>query len=121
MVSYDVWVETQCSPDLHKIYADVLAEAIAELLEREKRSWDDVRWVVPPPLPGEFMELLMKRCPPLRDKLIAIAAATGDRLSTSVPFGWEALLKERTPGRGEYGLILTVGAGVQAGVASYYY
>jgi amino acid adenylation domain-containing protein len=117
---YDVWIETTVADDLYAQYIDLLVGAFDEILERERRSWDDVDWVLPPPFGPGFVERLIERVPRLRNKVVCFESANGDRLSTSVPFSFDALQNLNTTRR-EYGLIVSVGSGLQAAVASYHY
>lgn len=116
---YDLKIDVTASPDLHADYVELLADAMDELRDLERLNWDDVDCVLPPHLGHEFLQLLADRVPQLRNKLVFDDGGTGDLFTASLPFAWQAAQKQGRTQRGSVALLLGVGAGLQAGCASY--
>jgi len=119
--TFDAYVEVKTGVEFQARCVDLLVATMEELLDRERLEWDRVRAVLPPQISPEFLQLLRDRLPPLRDKLIAVPDAAADLFTSSVPFGWQALLGQGDFAPGDVVLVTAVGAGLQAGCASYYF
>jgi 3-oxoacyl-[acyl-carrier-protein] synthase III len=107
------------SPELRARYVDLLVEAIDELRDLERLAWDDVDCVLPPLMGAELIQLLGDRLPVLRDKLMVDADCRRDLFTSSLPFAWQVAQRRGAATPGSIGLLLAVGAGLQAGCASY--
>ena len=116
---FDPRVDLATSPDLHASYAELLADAIEELRDRGRLTWDDIGWALAPSISPTFRQSLTTRLPQLRDKLFCDETLVGDPLTCSLPFAWEAARRSGGLKAGATGLLLSVGAGLQAGCASY--
>jgi amino acid adenylation domain-containing protein len=116
---FDAQMEVLVSPDLGKEYVALLVDAIEELRDLERLAWDDVGCVLPPHLPAESMELLLERLPALREKLVVDDTIIGDLFTAAMPFAWQTARLRGADRPGTVGLLLAVGAGIQAGCATY--
>lgn len=110
---------TRSAADLPQFYADAVALALPELLERDGLTWNDVAWVLPPHVGPTFAELLTERVPQLRDKLIPLEGYAGDLFTAAAPFAWQELQRRGGLQPGRVGIFIGVGAGVQVALATY--
>jgi 3-oxoacyl-[acyl-carrier-protein] synthase III len=118
---FDPRIDLATSPDLHASYAELLADAIEELRDRRRLTWDDIGCVLSPRISPTFLQSLTTRLPQLRDKLLCDETLVGDSLTCSLPLAWEAARRAGALKAGTTGLLLAVGAGLQAGCASYHW
>lgn len=104
---------------MNENYAALLADAIEELRDLERLAWDDIGYALTPHVGPEFLAALKSRVPELAAKLVVDDAIEGDLLTSSLPFAWQAARRRGVAQPGTVGLMLAVGAGLQAGCATY--
>ena len=108
------------APDLESVYCDLIARGLEELRERESLAWSEIDWVLPPYVGPEFSEALCRRVPELRGRAAPFGSFAGDLFTSATPFAWQALAAAGgLQQSGRTGIVIAVGAGVQAVCASY--
>lgn len=117
--AFDPRIDLRSSADLNASYVALLADAIEELRDLERLTWNDIGCALAPQIGPEFLALLKTRMPELAEKLITDETITGDLLTSSLPFAWQAARRRGFAQPGSVGLLLGVGAGLQAGCATY--
>ena len=55
------------------------------------------------------------------DRLVDVTGGQGDYFTSSLPYAFDTLRKQKLVEGGDVGLIIAVGSGVQAGCAAYYF
>lgn len=105
--------------DLEPAYLACLEEAFRSLLEREGIEPGQVAAVLPPQVSRSFVASLRERLPVKADVVIDASCGQQDCFTSSLACSLEELRRARPPRAGDIGIILGVGAGIQAVAAVY--
>lgn len=108
------------APDLHDEYLGRVEEAVRELLCVEGLDPARVQAVFPPQISREFVTSLAARLGLPRERFVDVVGR-GDLFTSSLPYALRHAREEGRVARGDVGLLIAVGSGVQAGCALYYF
>jgi 3-oxoacyl-[acyl-carrier-protein] synthase III len=106
-------------PLLEDIYLDCIADAVGELLAREKVAPIDLRVVLPPQFAPGFVARLAARLGIDAESCVDIAHDHQDYLTSSFVHAMRHAVERGMAGPGDLGLVIGVGAGIQVGCALY--
>ncbi|QIS23390.1 non-ribosomal peptide synthetase [Nocardia terpenica] len=110
-----------CTADgLQELYLKHLDETITEFLVPLRLSVADFGVICAPQISAEFLDALAERLGVARDRFIDISG-DADLFTSSVPMALRHCRDTGRVRRGERGLIVTVGAGIQVGCAIYHF
>jgi amino acid adenylation domain-containing protein len=104
--------------DLEDRYLECIAATVSELLTAQGLTADDLAVILPPQISKAFADRLANALQVPVEKVID-ASGTGDAFTCSLARGWEKLRERGLPARGQRGLIISAGAGIQVGCALY--
>jgi len=110
----------QKDPALADRFVTCITSTIGSLLESEGLTGNDIQVVLPPQISSEFTGKLSDALGWPRTKFVEVPGA-GDLFTSSLPFGFARLKETGYPARGAIGLIINVGAGLQAGCSLYHF
>lgn len=110
----------QKDPALDERMIECIAVTVAMLLESERITADDIKFVLPPQISPEFIGRLAEKLGWPRAKFVDVSAG-GDLFTSSLPHAFARLRDTGNPARGDRGLIINVASGIQVGCALYYF
>lgn len=106
------------SPGLERRYLDLTVDLVDDLLAHSEVEKSRVKVVLPPQISRPFVENLGERLMLPEAQVVGVAEAK-DLFSSSLPYGLRRAQEEGLTQPGDIGLLLGVGAGIQAGGALY--
>jgi 3-oxoacyl-[acyl-carrier-protein] synthase III len=107
-------------PALADRFLECIAATVATLLESAGLTGDAIKVVLPPQVSPEFIGKLADKLSWPRAKFVDVSTA-GDLFTSSLPYAFARLRETGYPPRGDIGLIINVGAGLQVGCALYHF
>jgi 3-oxoacyl-[acyl-carrier-protein] synthase III len=105
--------------DLEPAYLACIEKAFRSLLEREGIDPGQVAAVLPPQVSSSFVASLRERLPVKAEVVIDASGGQKDCFTSSLACSLEELRRTRAPQAGDIGIILGMGAGIQAAAAVY--
>jgi 3-oxoacyl-[acyl-carrier-protein] synthase III len=114
-------LERECDPEWEQHAALGLRMTLAELLESEALSRDDIALVLPPQGSPRFIALLAEFLELPRGRFFEVPGDHGDSLTSSLAYGFEGARRAGRARRGDLGLILSAGSGGQVGCCVYHF
>jgi 3-oxoacyl-[acyl-carrier-protein] synthase III len=105
--------------ELHELYLDCITETVRELLDAEGLSLDQVQVILPPQVAPGFVGKLAQRLGAQEARCVDVATEDGDLLSSSLPHAMRHALDHGMVSRGDLGLLIAVGSGIQVNCALY--
>lgn len=109
----------QCSPRWEDYLLRCVMEAVDEMVAGAGISVGDLQAVVPPQISRRFVRRFMDSLPVLRTRVVDVSLENADCFTSSIPLALDQLGKRRSVQRGDLGLLLCAGAGIQIGCALY--
>ena len=108
-------------PVLHDFYLDCIPDAVNELLKIEGLDLSQISVVFPPQISSAFILCLSERLKLDAERFVDAADTGEDLFSSSLPYSfWRARQKDVVR-RGDIGVIINVGTGIQVGCTAYYF
>ncbi len=105
-------------PQMNDYYLACIPEAVQEYMDKEDFSPDQIKAVFPPQISDDFVERLSGGLPFDKEKILALANGS-DYYTSSTVYCMETALREKKVEKGDLGLIINVGTGIQVGCALY--
>ncbi|WP_228853303.1 3-oxoacyl-[acyl-carrier-protein] synthase III C-terminal domain-containing protein [Aegicerativicinus sediminis] len=102
---------------LEELYLNLISDSVEELLSTTNIKKEDIRTVFPPQLSASFISRLSKNLGINGDKFVDVAIDGEDLFTSSIPY----CLNNSESKEGTIALLITVGSGLQAGCALYYF
>lgn len=112
------WLQIDRDPKLMVHYLDCIPAAVEELLELEGLNRSEIALVFPPFLPSADRTELAKRIDIDRSRFVELPD-DADSFTSSVPLGLQHAWQNQLVKRGDIGLIVSVGSGLQVGCTTY--
>ncbi|MGB6043921.1 MAG: 3-oxoacyl-[acyl-carrier-protein] synthase III C-terminal domain-containing protein, partial [Pirellulales bacterium] len=111
----------QRDEEIEGVYLRVIPEVVNELLQRERLSMQDIRWIVAPQISREFLVQLACSLDVSQDRLIDVTEGRRDLTTSSLPYSLAALHDRGDVNPGDRCLMISAGSGVEIGCAIYQY
>jgi 3-oxoacyl-[acyl-carrier-protein] synthase III len=111
----------QRTGDLEALYLKCIPQTVEELLSSEGLCMDDIAIILPPQISTGFVSRLAETLKVTRDRFVDIAEDGRDLFSSTLPYTMRYAKQKRRVHRGDIGLIINVGSGIQIGGAIYYF
>ncbi len=112
------WLQIDRDPKLMVHYLDCIPAAVEELLELEGLNRSEIALVFPPFLPPADRTELARRIDIDRSRFVELPD-DADSFTSSVPLGLQHAWQNKLVKRGDIGLIVSVGSGLQVGCTTY--
>jgi amino acid adenylation domain-containing protein len=109
------------APELETYYLQCIRDSVDELLRVEQLDMAQVKVILPPQISAVFITALSDTMNINRDKFVDVSHKDGDLFTSSLAYTLQYVRKQRLVEPGDIGLIISVGAGVQVGCATYYF
>ena len=109
------------APELETYYLQCIRDAVHELLSIEHLDISQINIIFPPQISSQFIANLSDEMNLSRDKFVDIAHAGNDLYTSSLAYALEHVHEQNLVRRGDIGLIIGVGSGIQVGCATYYF
>jgi 3-oxoacyl-[acyl-carrier-protein] synthase III len=106
------------NPCLHDYYINCIDKAVTQYLEKENFSKNMIKAVFPPQISQEFVERLKKILGFAPDAMVLVAK-NNDYYTSSTVYSMQAAFDRNQVKKGDIGLIINVGAGIQVACALY--
>jgi len=113
------YLSRQCSPRWEDYLLRCVMEAVDEMVAGAGISVGDLQAVVPPQISRRFVRRFMESLPVPRTRVVNVSLENADCSTSSIPLALDQLGKRRSVQRGDLGLLLCAGAGIQVGCALY--
>ncbi|GCE05927.1 non-ribosomal peptide synthetase [Dictyobacter aurantiacus] len=107
-------------PQLQLHYLRCIQETVAELLRQENLSLEQIRVILPPQISADFNSQLGRTLKVDARKVVTVAAQH-DLFTSSLAYTLQQVNDQQLAARGDIGLIIQVGSGLQVGCATYYF
>ena len=108
-------------PLLHDFYLDCIPDAVNELLEIEGLDLSQIRAIFPPQISSAFILRVSERLKLDAERFVDAADTGEDLFSSSLPYSFWRARQKGVVRRGDIGLIINVGTGIQVGCTVYYF
>jgi len=115
------YLHIERDPKVDRYYLERIAETVTELLRLEGLDRSMIKTVLPPQVSTEFLSELTSTIGVPRDRIVDVAAGRTDYFTSSIAFGLQYARTHGLAEPGDIGLIISVGSGIQAGCATYYF
>lgn len=117
--SGQAYLDFRRDPKLNEYYLDCIPMAVDDFLKREELTQDDIKVVIPPQVSGEFVERLKSKLGKFDPESIVAVADCYDYYTSSTVYGMQAAWDRQMAEKGDLGLIVNVGTGIQVVCALY--
>jgi 3-oxoacyl-[acyl-carrier-protein] synthase III len=115
VLHYDV------SPDIEQYYLECIVVTVRELLAIEGLSIGDIKVIFPPQISSDFISNLCAVLHVPKDMLVDVIPGNMDYFTSSLAYAFKRAYASDIVKKGDIGLIVGVGAGIQVGCALYYF
>ena len=105
--------------NLHAVYLDCVEQDVREFLEEHGLTPAAFRILLPPQVSTQFVSQVADRLGFPADAVVDVATEGRDLASSSTPVAMQAALEGGRAKKGDRGLIVNVGSGVQVACAIY--
>jgi amino acid adenylation domain-containing protein len=109
------------NPNMNQYYIDCIQKTVNELLELEGISLEDVNMIFPPQVSPGFITNLATQLGTKREKFVDVSMEGKDLFTSSLAYGLRQAQDYNMVKKGDVGLLISIGAGIQVGVALYYF
>jgi 3-oxoacyl-[acyl-carrier-protein] synthase III len=106
-------------PDLPQRYLEAIAATVSEMLEDEGLSLSGIRRIFPPQVSTGFIASLATMLGVDLARMVDVTGSAGDLYTSSLPCALRQAVANGTVSKGDMGLLIGVGSGIQAGCALY--
>ncbi|GHO45002.1 hypothetical protein KSX_31650 [Ktedonospora formicarum] len=107
-------------PRQQEYYLACIQETVLELLQREQLDLERIKVILPPQISSGFITDLGQVLNVSDDRLVNVHAER-DLFTSSLPYALQQVRQQQLARPGDIGLIISVGAGIQIGCATYYF
>lgn len=108
-------------PGIEDVYLELISDAVAEFIDIADFRLDDIDVVIAPQISSHFLAALAARLNVSRSVVIDVVDGGSDLHTSSIPAAIQYCREKSVVSRGQVGLLIAAGAGVQIGCATYYF
>jgi len=108
-------------PALYDRYIECIPETVRELLDNQGLDISQIKIIFPPQISSEFISKLSKKMDLPADTFVDVTGDGGDLFTSSIPYALQYAEDNNLVEKGDIGLIISVGSGIQVGCATYYF
>lgn len=107
--------------DVEAIYLDAIPAAVQEILELEGLDLTQIKTIFPPQISSQFIAQLSESLNLPLEKFIDVVGEGPDLFTSSLPYAITHAQEKGIVKKGDIGLIIAVGSGIQVGCAIYHF
>jgi 3-oxoacyl-[acyl-carrier-protein] synthase III len=108
-------------PEIEDVYLKLIPAAVAETIDIAGLLLEDIDVVIAPQISTKFLVALADRLGVPRSIVVDAVGGGSDLHTSSIPAAIQHCRAESVVSRGDVGLLIAVGAGVQIGCATYHF
>lgn len=105
--------------NLLEIYLDCIEKGVAQFLQEQGLTSEEIRVLLPPQISPEFVRQVGERLGFPAEKVVDVSTDGADLATSSTPVAMQAAMQRNLVAKGDLGLVVNVGAGVQVACATY--
>ncbi|WP_067473582.1 non-ribosomal peptide synthetase [Nocardia amamiensis] len=117
----DTGLEFEQHSGIEDIYLKLIHESLEEILNTTETGLSDIGVVLAPQISSDFLDVLADRIDIPRDRIVDVAGDGPDLYTSSVSAAMRYCHDNAVVRRGDIGIIIAVGAGIQVGCALYHF
>ena len=106
---------------LETAYLACIPAAVAELLRKEGLRIEDIKVILPPQISTTFVPRLCETMAVSHTRFVDLTREHNDLYSSTLVYTLQHVNEQGWIQRGDIGLIINVGSGIQVGCAIYYF
>ncbi len=115
------FLEVQLDEQIEDYYIACMVETVAELMMKARIDMDKIAKVFPQQISSTFIQKLSKALNLPAEKVVDVTAGRKDLFTSSIPYAMQEAISNQEVKKGDIGLIISVGSGIQTGCAIYYF
>lgn len=115
------FLELQQDERMNDLYIECIADAVSEVMMKARIDMDKVAKVFPPQISASFIQKLSKTLNLPASKVVDATEGHKDLFTSSIPYAMQQAMSNGEVKKGDIGLIISVGSGIQVGCAIYYF
>ncbi|MBI3761432.1 MAG: amino acid adenylation domain-containing protein, partial [Chloroflexi bacterium] len=108
-------------PRIEDYYLECIPGVVRELLDAEGLDVSQIKLIFPPQISSTFIPKLSDRINVAKGKFVDVTRDGQDYYTSSLPYAFRHAREQGLVEAGDVGLIVSVGAGIQVGCATYYF
>ncbi|NUN99507.1 MAG: 3-oxoacyl-ACP synthase [Saprospiraceae bacterium] len=113
------FLEVQRDERLDDFYVECIVDTVAELMMKARLDMDKIAKVFPPQISSSFIQKLTKALNLSPQKVVDVTPGRKDLFTSSIPHALHQAISNKEVAKGEMGLIISAGSGVQVGCVIY--
>ncbi|HJS55145.1 MAG TPA: 3-oxoacyl-[acyl-carrier-protein] synthase III C-terminal domain-containing protein, partial [Chitinophagaceae bacterium] len=117
----ELYLNISKEASLESFYIECILPSVQEILELEKLDISRINMIFPPQISSGFIARLSEALHLPLQRFINVVGEGPDLFSSSLPYAMEQAYKKELIKKGDTGLIIAVGSGIQAGCAIYHF
>ena len=107
--------------DLETAYLECISPTVEDLLTKEGLRIEDIKVILPPQISASFVPRLRDAMFGSNARFVDLARDHNDLHSSTLPYTLRHVREQGWVEKGDIGLIINVGSGIQVGCATYYF
>ncbi len=108
-------------PGIHDYYGKCIGMTVKKLLDSQGLDLSQVKIIFPPQISSSFILKLSEQMNVPGEKFVDIAGDGKDLFTSSLPYAFQYAREHDLVKKGDVGLIINIGSGIQVGCAVYYF
>lgn len=120
-VGANPFLDVQRDEKMDDFYVECIVDTVAELMMKARLDMEKVAKIFPPQISPSFIQKLSKALNLPAQKVADVTAGKKDLFTSSIPYSMHQAISGNEVQKGDIGLIISVGSGIQVGCAFYYF
>jgi 3-oxoacyl-[acyl-carrier-protein] synthase III len=108
-------------PNLEDLYLKYIKSSVLDFLKKAGKDLADIDVIFPPQISATFIGKLSDSLNLIREKLVNVVGEGPDLFTSSIPYALEHAYENKLVRKGDLGLMIAVGSGIQVGCAFYHF
>lgn len=108
-------------PNIYDYYITCITKSVNTFLSNQDLDISQIRVILPPQISSSFILKLSDKMNVPKDKFVDIAGDGKDLFTSSLPYALQYIREHHLADKGDIGLIINIGSGIQVGCAVYYF
>lgn len=127
LIVENYWVDTKPflevvrDEHLEDFYVECMVETVGEMMMKARLDLDKIAKVFPQQFSPSFIQKLTKALNLQPQKVVDVTTGKKDLFTSSIPYALNQAISSNEVKKGDIGLIISAGSGIQVGCALYYF